>query len=79
MTPLEEDTPMQDKLKQRFETLKSEYEAGQKMLAELEARRQELTSTLLRIEGAMQVLREVLAPEEATPTAGAENRLPKAG
>lgn len=70
---------MQDKLKQRFETLKSEYEAGQKMLAELEARRQELTSTLLRIEGAMQVLREVLAPEEATPTAGAENRLPKAG
>lgn len=70
---------MQDKLKQRFESLKSEYEAGQKMLADLEVRRQELTSTLLRIEGAMQVLREMLAAEDAAPPSGTEDRLPRAG
>jgi chromosome segregation ATPase len=70
---------MQDKLKQRFESLKSEYEAGQKMLAELEARRQEITTTLLRIEGAMQVLREVLAPENVAPADESVTRLPKVG
>ncbi len=51
---------MDDKLQQRLEALKNEYEAGQKMLAELDVKRQALTSTLLRIEGAMQVLREML-------------------
>ena len=47
-------------LTDRLKTLQSEYDAGQKMLAELDAKRANLTSTLLRIEGAMQVLRELL-------------------
>ncbi|APR88328.1 hypothetical protein A7982_13677 [Minicystis rosea] len=46
-------------LQQRLTTLKSEHETGQKMLAELDAKRANLTQTLLRIEGAIQVLREL--------------------
>jgi hypothetical protein len=46
----------------RLRQLQSEYEAGQKMLADLEARRSALVTTLLRIEGAIQVLKEVMAP-----------------
>jgi hypothetical protein len=48
-----------EKLQQRLADLKSEYEAGQKMLAELDQKRQSLTQTLLRIEGAIQVLHEM--------------------
>ena len=51
----------------------------EKMLAELDAKRQTLTSTLLRIEGAMQVLRELLPDagehdEPATPPIPASQR-----
>jgi hypothetical protein len=45
---------------QRLAALQAEYEAGQKMLAELDGKRTSLANTLLRIEGAMQVLRELL-------------------
>jgi predicted nuclease with TOPRIM domain len=55
---------MKDTLEQRLNTLKSEHETGQKMLAELDAKRAQLTTTLLRIEGAMQVLQELLAQEQ---------------
>ncbi|MCY1020991.1 hypothetical protein [Pyxidicoccus sp. MSG2] len=55
---------MKNTLEQRLNALKSEYESGQKMLAELDAKRNQLTTTLLRIEGAMQVLQEVLAQEQ---------------
>jgi predicted nuclease with TOPRIM domain len=58
---------MKDQLEERLKGLQGEYEAGQKMLAELDARRQNLTSTLLRIEGAMQVLREVLGQGASSP------------
>jgi hypothetical protein len=51
---------MKEQIEQRYNALKAEYEAGQKMLADLDARRANLTSTLLRIEGAMQVLKEML-------------------
>jgi len=50
-------------LEQRLQTLESEHQAGQKMLAELDGKRRGLTETLLRIEGAMEVLRELLAKE----------------
>ncbi|AKQ66602.1 hypothetical protein A176_003514 [Myxococcus hansupus] len=60
---------MKDAIEQRLGALQAEYEAGQKMLAEMDAKRSQLTTTLLRIEGAMQVLREMLAPERlATDT-----------
>jgi hypothetical protein len=54
---------MRDTLRERLRTLESEHETGQKMLADLDEKRQNLTKTLLRIEGAMEVLRELLARE----------------
>ena len=42
---------MKEQLEQRLEALKAEYEAGQKMLADLEARQATLRETLLRIDG----------------------------
>src|SRR5262249_19086471 len=53
---------MKDQLDERLKSLQPEYGAGQKMLAELDARRTALTTTLLRIEGAIQVLKEMSAP-----------------
>lgn len=52
---------MKEHLEQRLKELKSEYEAGQKLLADLQARQTELQATLLRISGAIQVLEELLA------------------
>ena len=54
---------MKDQLEQRLGQLKAEFEAGQKMLAELEAKQANLRETLLRISGAIQVLEELLAQE----------------
>jgi predicted nuclease with TOPRIM domain len=51
---------MKEKLQQRLQSLQSEFEAGQKILAELEAKQDNLRQTLLRISGAIQVLEEVL-------------------
>ena len=58
---------MRAQLEQRLAELRSEYETGQKMLADLEAKKADLQTTLLRISGAIQVLEEFLAkePEEA--------------
>ena len=61
---------MRSKLEQRMEQLKGELDAGQKMLAELEERKTNLTTTLLRIQGAIQVLEELLNPEEGEGTEG---------
>jgi predicted nuclease with TOPRIM domain len=51
------------KAEQRLAELQAEFEAGQQMLSELEAKRANLEKTLLRISGAMQVLEELLAAE----------------
>ena len=58
---------MKDQLQRRLDDLRSEYEAGQKMLAELETRQTTLRETLLRIAGAVQVLEEELGQVEAPP------------
>lgn len=61
---------MEKKLKQRLNDLRQEYNAGQKMLADLEAQKADLQQTLLRISGAIQVLEEMLeveAPPGGTP------------
>ncbi len=55
---------MKQKLEQRLQSLKSEFEAGQKMMAELEAKQANLRDTLLRISGAIQVLEEELAKKD---------------
>lgn len=54
---------MRQQLEQRLNELKAEFEAGQKMLAELEAKKSELQATLLRISGAIQVIEEMLAQD----------------
>jgi predicted nuclease with TOPRIM domain len=51
---------MRERLEGRLRELKTEFEAGQKMLAELEAKQANLRETLLRISGAIQVLDEIL-------------------
>ncbi|HYI02939.1 hypothetical protein [Hyalangium sp.] len=58
---------MKTRLQERFETLKAEYEDGKKMLAELDAKRQNLSTSLLRIEGAMHVLQEMIDQEGGAP------------
>ncbi len=51
---------MKDQLEQRLKDLRDEFESGQKMLAELNTKQDNLRETLLRISGAMQVLEEEL-------------------
>ena len=54
---------MREQLEQRLQALRAEFESGQKMLAELEAKQADPRDTLLRISGAIQVLEEALAQE----------------
>ena len=49
-----------EKLEKRLSSLRVEFESGQKMLADLEAKQASLRETLLRISGAIQVLEEGL-------------------
>jgi len=55
---------MRDQLEQRLNSLKTERETGEKMLADLDAKRANLRETLLRISGAIQVLEEELVKAE---------------
>lgn len=57
---------MIDQLQKRLDELKSEFETGQKKLAELEAQANSLRNTLLRISGAIQVLEEEI--EKSKPS-----------
>jgi len=63
---------MRQRLEERLNKLKSEFESGQKMLSELDAKAGNLRETLLRISGAIQVLEEELkeSPGSATGSAG---------
>ncbi|GAB61442.1 MAG: hypothetical protein DWB56_14065 [Candidatus Jettenia sp.] len=54
---------MKEKLEQRLKELRTEFESGQKALADLEGKQINLRNTLLRISGAIQVLEEELAKE----------------
>ncbi|MEB3310774.1 MAG: hypothetical protein VKJ02_11125 [Snowella sp.] len=49
---------MKEQLEERLTQLKSEFEAGQKMMTELETKQSNLRDTLLRISGAIQILEE---------------------
>lgn len=51
---------MKEKIENRLIELKSEFDSGQKMMAELEKKRSELETTMLRISGAIQVIEELL-------------------
>jgi hypothetical protein len=73
---------MREQLEKRLEELRVELGAGQRMLAECEAKRAHLHSTMLRISGAMQVLEELLhqEPTEQRPSVNGASaqRLPAA-
>jgi predicted ribosome quality control (RQC) complex YloA/Tae2 family protein len=51
---------MQEKLKKRLEELRNEFDIGQRQLAETENKATAIRQTLLRINGAIQVLEELL-------------------
>ena len=56
---------MRELLEKRLAELKTEYEQGEKMLSDLDARREQVRQTLLRISGAVQILEEMLKEEGA--------------
>lgn len=56
---------MREQIEKRLSELQTEFEVGQKVMAELEIRQANLRSTLLRIGGAMQVLEELLGEKKA--------------
>ena len=65
---------MKQQLQQRLQELKTEFESGQKALAELEAKQANIQNTLLRIQGAIQVLEEELAKaDEDVPLVSAND------
>jgi hypothetical protein len=73
MANMTQTPPLPQRLEQRLKALRQEFETGQKMLADLEARRVELQQTLLRIGGAIQVLEELIDDTETSgpdPAAG---------
>lgn len=55
---------MIQQLEKRLETLKTEFEQGRRVLADLDAQRLQLEQKMLRISGAMQVLEEELQAAE---------------
>ena len=61
---------MKEQITRRLEELRAEFEVGQTMLAELDARQVNLKNSLLRIGGAIQVLEELVnkpVADEALP------------
>lgn len=57
---------MREQLVQRLVELNAEYEAGQKLLADLQANQASVEETLLRISGAIEVLEELLSTDEGS-------------
>ena len=57
---------MREQLEQRLASLQEQLTLGERMLAELDAKRQDLQATMLRIGGAAQVLTELLGAEDGT-------------
>jgi uncharacterized coiled-coil protein SlyX len=55
---------MKERLEQRLEELRAEFAKGQQVLVDLNQRRAVLTGTLTRIEGAIQVLEELMAADQ---------------
>ena len=58
---------MENQLANRLQTLREEFDKGQRQLDQLDRQRQEVRDTLLRISGAIQVLEELSAGENPSP------------
>lgn len=56
---------MKELIEERLNDLRAEFAAGQEILAELERRRENVRQRLLRMSGAIQVLEELLQPEQS--------------
>lgn len=61
---------MKSQLEARLHELRDEYDAGTKVLGDLQKKQDELRSTLLRISGAIQVLEELIAADAGTDADG---------
>jgi hypothetical protein len=59
---------MQEHIQSRLADLRRDYQLGQGKLQELNRQATTLQETLLRISGAIQVLEELLAPEQDPPS-----------
>jgi chromosome segregation ATPase len=70
---------MKQQLEQRLKELRSEFESGQKALAELENKQANMRNTLLRISGAIQVLEEELAKAANSPGEKEQDTLQEEG
>ncbi|OUL31956.1 hypothetical protein BV378_01275 [Nostoc sp. RF31YmG] len=57
---------MKEQLEQRLQSLKLEFEDGQRILADYEIKQANLQTTLLRISGGIQVLEEELVQSSET-------------
>lgn len=68
---------MREQIEKRLAELRSEYEEGQRMLADLQARQNSLHETLLRIAGAIMVMEEMI--QEAGPLAEGGEEAESAG
>jgi hypothetical protein len=64
-----ETTPLREQLERRLAALQAEFDRGERMLADFDAQRASLRDTLLRLAGAITVLKEELdvAPDDGRP------------
>ena len=67
---------MKERMERRLARLRSEFEAGQAVMSDLEARQANLRGSLLRVSGAIQVLQEMLDQEAGVD--GPSGQLPAA-
>ena len=70
---------MKEQIRNRIESLRTEYRTGQEMLAEMQGRQASLKITMTRISGAIQVLEELLQENDSDaattkPAASGERR-----
>jgi chromosome segregation ATPase len=65
---------MREQIERRLEELRREYDAGTKLLNDLETRRATIQATLTRISGAIQVLEEELSKAEQLGNGGIKVR-----
>ncbi len=68
---------MRDHIRSRLDELKAEAAAGERRLGELEAESAQLRATLLRIDGAIVALTELLNSDERSQSS-AEREVPRA-
>jgi predicted nucleic acid-binding Zn-ribbon protein len=61
---------MREQIERRLQELHQEYDAGTKLLSDLESRRANIQATLTRISGAIQVLEEELAKADQLGNGG---------